>query len=73
MKQTVFKLDVKICTLNLKHFYNLLIILWSAYLISINDNWNIYYVNNYIDWNQFNTLYNDLFLKKNRQAAEYFT
>ena len=51
IKQTVLKLNVKIYTLSLRCFYNLSTILQSVHLISINDDWNVYYVNNYVDWN----------------------
>ena len=33
----------------------------------MNENMSIYYVNNYINWNQYNTLYDEDFLKKRRQ------
>ncbi len=48
-------------------FYWLTNVIRSAHVMLMNENMNIYYVNNYIDWNQYNTLYNEDFLKKKRQ------
>ncbi len=44
-------------------FYNMNTILWSAHLISTESK-KFFYVNNYIDWNTFNILYEKSFLKK---------
>ena len=44
-------------------FYNMSIILRSAHLISIESK-KFFYVNNYIDWDTFNILYEENFLKK---------
>ncbi len=44
-------------------FYNMSTILRSAYLISTESK-KFFYVNNYIDWNTFNILYKENFLKK---------
>jgi len=48
-------------------FYWLTNVIWSAHVMLINENMSIYYVNNYIDWDQYNTLYDEDFLKKRRQ------
>jgi hypothetical protein len=39
-------------------------ILRSAYVIS--NEWNEYYVNNYIDWNTYNIAYDNDFMKKDK-------
>ncbi len=44
-------------------FYNMSTILRSAHLISIESK-KFFYVNNYIDWDTFNILYEENFLKK---------
>ena len=36
----------------------ILLVLYNAYLIPKNQNKFVFYVNNYIDWDQFNKLYN---------------
>lgn len=35
-------------------FYKIFEVLWSAYIISKNTKDNTFYLNNYIDWDQFN-------------------
>ncbi len=47
-------------------FYNMSTILWSAHLISIESK-KFFYVNSYIDWDTFNILYEENFLKKKVQ------
>ncbi len=48
-------------------FYWLINVIQSAHVMFMNENMNIYYVNNYIDWDQYNTLYDEDFLKKKHQ------
>lgn len=48
-------------------FYWLTNVIRSAHVMLMNENMSIYYVNNYIDWNQYNTLYDKDFLKKRHQ------
>ncbi len=48
-------------------FYWLMNVIQSAHVMFMNENMNIYYVNNYIDWDQYNTLYDEDFLKKKHQ------
>ncbi len=43
-------------------------ILQSAHLISTESK-KFFYVNNYIDWNTFNILYEEIFLKKKVQKT----
>ncbi len=48
-------------------FYWLTNVIQSTHVMLMNENMNIYYVNNYIDWDQYNTLYDEDFLKKRHQ------
>ena len=51
-------------------FYEMSAILQNIYLVP--DNGKGYYVNNYADWNTYNTVYDDSFLKdKTRKAMQY--
>ncbi len=58
-KNTVKKSQYLEC----RQFYNMSTILRSAHLISTESK-KFFYVNNYIDWNTFNILYEESFLKK---------
>ncbi len=49
--------------LEYQRFYNMSTILWSAHLISTESK-KFFYVNNYINWDTFNILYEESFLKK---------
>jgi hypothetical protein len=47
------------------YFYLMLFILQSVYIaLAATSYLNLYYINNYINWDQFNTLYMDNFLKE---------
>ena len=56
--------------LNGRRFYDLSMIMRSAHLIPSGINSDVFYVNNYIDWDQFNTLYDEEFLAKGIRAAD---
>jgi len=59
LKNTVKKSRYLEC----RRFYNMSTILRSAHLISTESK-KFFYVNNYINWNTFNILYEESFLKK---------
>ena len=57
------------------YFFDMSTILRSAHIIPT-DNMGVYYVNNYVDWDQYNTIYDPDFLTNgirdaNRIAMEY--
>lgn len=45
-------------------------ILCAIYIISKNQNGNVFYINNYIDWKQFNQLHSPDLMKKGKKNAE---
>ncbi len=54
--------------LECRRFYNMSTILRNAHLISTESK-KFFYVNNYINWNTFNILYEESFLKKKVQKT----
>lgn len=53
-----------------RRFYELSIVLRNAHLISIDS--NTFYVNNYVNWNQYNIIYDEKFLVKSVRVAEVY-
>ncbi len=53
--------------LDFRHFYNLLHIIRSAHLVSANQMCIKFYVNNFINWNQYNTVYDLNFMTSDKQ------
>ena len=51
-------------------FYNLLHIIRSAHLVSANQTRIRFYVNNFINWNQYNTVYDLNFMTSNKQIVD---
>jgi hypothetical protein len=48
----------------------MLFILQSVYVVLVTTSYpDLYYVNNYINWDQFNTLYMDNFFKEGTRIA----
>ena len=56
--------------LNSCHFYDLLHIIRSAHLVSANQMHIRFYVNNFIDWNQYNTVYDSNFMTSDKQIVD---
>ena len=58
--------------INVWWFYQMFTIFHNAHIISI-ELWNdTYYINNYIDWNTYNTIYDsDFFSQEMRAACDY--
>ena len=53
-------------------FYQMFTILHNAHVISIELQNNTYYINNYIDWNTYNIIYDsDFFSQEMRAACDY--
>ena len=53
-------------------FYQMFTILCSAHVISIELQNDTYYINNYIDWNTYNIIYDsDFFSQEMRAACDY--
>lgn len=68
----------KICVFTAKNFHNLdtyqiieiLLVLRNTHTVSNNQDQFMYYVKNYIDWNQFNKLYNHDQIKKRQKKCK---
>ena len=71
----------KMCTLIAKNFCNLgvhqiieiLLVLRSTHVVPKNQEKFVFYVNNYIDWDQFNQLYDSDWMKKGVKNADAVT
>ena len=46
------------CKLGTHRIIKISMVLYSTYIIPRNQDKFVFYINNYIDWNQFNQLYN---------------
>ena len=58
-------------SLGYRRFYNLITILRSAYFIPTSHlEKGAFYINNYVDWHQYNTLYDEDFLVKGTREAD---
>ena len=60
------------CNIDVWWFYQMFTILYSAHVISTEFWDDTYYINNYIDWNTYNTIYDsDFFSQEMRAACDY--
>ena len=56
--------------LGARRFYNLSNIIRSVHLIPVNEKFTRFFVNNYIDWDQYNTVYDPEFIAKRTRVAD---
>ncbi len=56
--------------LNSCHFYDLSYIIRNAHLVFANQMCIRFYINNFIDWNQYNTVYDLNFMTSNKQIID---
>ncbi len=56
--------------LNSCRFYDLLHIIHNAHLVSANQTRIRFYINNFIDWNQYNTVYDSNFMTSDKQIVD---
>lgn len=55
------------CNFNTYQITEILLVLYNAHVIPKNQDKFLFYINNYIDWNQFNLLYNFNWIAKGIQ------
>ncbi len=74
-----FKNNVKnLRSLKINRFFHSHTILRSVHVISVNDNRNelnknkFFYINNFSDWDSYNSIYEKDFLHKETRIAEYY-
>lgn len=56
-------------TLGAKRFYEILTVIHCAHLIPIDASNSVFYVNNWINWEAYNTIYGPDFLALNHREA----
>ena len=62
-----------------KRFYTMSMIIWSVHIVSASvqkrctNKSTIYYINNFDDWNSYNSMYKEDFLDKDTKIAMYYS